>query len=106
MISTNLISICGFFLLGFCTELSYAFKFHYSNVLKRTYVKKSDVLNLNKNNDIASTESSITKKIISTITACLIISQSPITTLAAVGEGDLPPGAMAFSKILKYQVNF
>ena len=24
--------------------------------------------------------------------------------IAAVGEGDLPPGAMAFQKLLKYQV--
>jgi hypothetical protein len=28
---------------------------------------------------------------------------SPMATIAAVGEGDLPAGAMAFSKLLKYQ---
>jgi hypothetical protein len=29
----------------------------------------------------------------------------PTPVYSAVGEGDLPPGAMAFNKILKYQVS-
>ena len=32
------------------------------------------------------------------------ISGVAMPAIAAVGEGDLPPGAMAFQKLLKYQV--
>ena len=32
------------------------------------------------------------------------ISGMAMPAIAAVGEGDLPPGAMAFQKLLKYQV--
>jgi hypothetical protein len=36
---------------------------------------------------------------------CMITTSFSSASLAAVGEGDLPPGALAFSKILKYQVS-
>jgi hypothetical protein len=39
------------------------------------------------------------------IVGCMISSSFSSASLAAVGEGDLPPGALAFSKILKYQVS-
>ncbi|KAJ1431610.1 hypothetical protein B484DRAFT_430215 [Ochromonadaceae sp. CCMP2298] len=37
------------------------------------------------------------------IVGCMITTSFSSASLAAVGEGDLPPGALAFSKILKYQ---
>jgi hypothetical protein len=55
-------------------------------------------------------KASMMKKVSGAVCAsCIFVSSvagiaSP--TLAAVGEGDLPPGAMAFQKLLKYQVSF
>ena len=51
---------------------------------------------------------SITKKVTGAIVASALLLSSVGgfvgPAMAAVGEGDLPPGAMAFQKLLKYQV--
>mmetsp|Transcript_7957 Transcript_7957/g.13209 ORF Transcript_7957/g.13209 Transcript_7957/m.13209 type:complete len:210 (-) Transcript_7957:991-1620(-) len=43
---------------------------------------------------------------ISFVASIMIATSFSSNTLAAVGEGDLPPGSMAFSKLLKYQTDW
>lgn len=56
----------------------------------------------------SSFKQSMMKKVSGVVCASAIfvssISGMAMPAMAAVGEGDLPPGAMAFQKLLKYQV--
>jgi hypothetical protein len=52
-------------------------------------------------------QQSVMRKVSGAVVAsALLLSSfgSAMPAMAAVGEGDLPPGAMAFQKLLKYQV--
>lgn len=47
----------------------------------------------------------IPKKLLSTISILLLASSMPSATFAAVGEGDLPVGVQAFTRLLNAKVN-
>jgi hypothetical protein len=44
----------------------------------------------------------LNKKVVSTLLSSAFLFNSP--AISAVGEGDLPEGSLAFSKVLKFQV--
>lgn len=69
--------------------------------------QKEDLL-FNKSNHIDSVFSLlkfIPKKLVSAISILLLASSIPSVTFAAVGEGDLPVGVQAFTRLLNAKVN-